>query len=78
MQFMFCIWQEQSSEKFHVLLDKVTSPDTSTCVREASRIDFVHEKRHMDATGQGNWRFWRFSVKNFEIIHTKYTTVHKI
>ena len=49
--------QEYSSEKFHVLLDKVTSPDTFTWIREASHIDFVHEKRHLDVTGQGDWRF---------------------
>ena len=61
-----------------MFLDKVISPDTFTWIPLSSHIDFVNEKRPLDVTGQGDWRFLRFSVKNFEIIYTKYTTVHKI
>ena len=57
-------------------------------IREASHIDFVHEKRHMDVGGWGGgWRLWRFSVKimenfdslfeNFNILNSSYTKYTK-
>jgi hypothetical protein len=42
---------------------------TITNLREASHIDFFHEKRHMDvwAGGGGGSQLYRFSVKHGKI-----------